>query len=281
MRVRLHEDGVARYTWLYTKSAKDSQKGVEPESLDLNSLLGKRVQLRFGGNIECIYCGRATKKSFSQGYCYPCFIKLARCDLCVVRPHTCHYDKGTCREPEWGLSHCMQQHTVYLAETSALKVGLTRNEQIPTRWIDQGAIQALPIMQTSSRKTAGMVEMLCASKAAIKDTTNWRAMLTSAHADIDLFDAEQRLLAEVEADLQDMHSAEGSVVSLRDTAESRMVKIDYPVLRYPEKVSSVNLDKTPEINGYLQGIKGQYLIIDDAVLNIRKFAGYCVDLLSE
>ena len=51
-------------------------------------------------------------------------------------------------------------------------------------------------------------------------------------------------------------------------------KLVYPVEQYPEKVKSHNLDKTPVIRGKLQGIKGQYLILDTGVINIRKYSGY-------
>ena len=94
-----------------------------------NELLGSTIKLNYLGRIECIYCGRKTKKSFSQGYCYPCMIKLARCDSCIVSPEKCHYDEGTCREPEWGEQHCMRPHYVYLANSSGVKVGITRGRE--------------------------------------------------------------------------------------------------------------------------------------------------------
>ena len=113
--------------------------------VDLNPLLGQSLALRYSGRIQCVHCGNKTNKSFSQGYCYPCFIKLAQCDMCIVKPETCHYAAGTCREPDWGKQFCFQPHVVYLANSSGIKVGITRRSQIPTRWIDQGAVQALPV----------------------------------------------------------------------------------------------------------------------------------------
>lgn len=99
----------------------------------LNALLGRRITLQYLGQIHCVHCGRRTNKSFSQGYCYPCFQKLAACDSCIVSPEKCHYAAGTCREPAWGEQHCLQPHVVYLANSSGLKVGITRGTQVPTR----------------------------------------------------------------------------------------------------------------------------------------------------
>ena len=118
---------------------------VGDAELELNPLLGQRLELRYSGRIFCVNCQKKTAKSFNQGYCYPCFIKLAQCDMCIMKPETCHYAAGTCREPSWGEEFCFQPHIVYLANSSGIKVGITRQTQIPTRWIDQGAVQALPV----------------------------------------------------------------------------------------------------------------------------------------
>jgi hypothetical protein len=64
-----------------------------------------------------------------------------------MKPETCHYHLGTCREPDWAQNHCFRPHIVYLANSSGVKVGITRKTQIPTRWLDQGASQALPIFE--------------------------------------------------------------------------------------------------------------------------------------
>jgi len=101
--------------------------------LPLNACLGKTMCIAYTGAITCIACGQRTKKSFHQGYCFRCFRTLARCDLCMVKPERCHFAHGTCREPAWGLATCMQPHYVYLANSSGLKVGMTRTSQIPTR----------------------------------------------------------------------------------------------------------------------------------------------------
>lgn len=230
--------------------------------INLNQLIGSSMTLRFTGQIHCTHCDRKTKKSFGQGYCFPCFQRLARCDMCVFKPETCHYHAGTCREPRWGEEHCLNTHTVYLANSSGLKVGVTRGSQPMTRWIDQGAIQGIPLVTLNSRLDAGRVEL--ALKEHIADKTNWRAMLKGEVARIDLVEARQNTLGLIPTNLD-------SQVSSQDMAE-----ISYPVEIYPKTIKSLNLDKTPVIQGILQGIKGQYLIFDCGVINIRKFTGYLI-----
>lgn len=238
----------------------------------LNKLIGSKISLHFSGDIHCQACGRKTKKSYSQGFCYPCAQKLAQCDLCIMRPETCHHHKGTCREPQWGLDHCFQPHVVYLSNTSGIKVGITRQEQIPTRWIDQGATQALPMVTVSSRYHSGLLEVLF--KEHVADRTDWRKMLKGANHLVDMVAERERLLAECAEGILRVGEQFG-----RDSfrlMDDDVLNIDYPVKSYPEKVKSLNFDKTPEIDGTLRGIKGQYLIFDSGVLNIRKFGGYLV-----
>ena len=152
--------------------------------LPMNELIGQPLKLVHTGRIHCVACGRLTKKSFNQGYCYPCFTKLAQCDSCIVKPELCHFAEGTCREPEWGMAHCMIPHVVYLANSSGLKVGITRHSQIPTRWLDQGATQALPILAVQSRFQSGLAEVIF--KDFVADKTDWRAMLKGDAIELDL-----------------------------------------------------------------------------------------------
>jgi hypothetical protein len=242
--------------------------------ISLNPLVGSTIKLTYNGTINCAHCGRKTSKSFNQGYCYPCFKKLAQCDLCIMSPEKCHYHLGTCREPEWGEQFCMTDHFVYLANSSGVKVGITRGSQIPTRWMDQGAIQALPIFRVSTRQQSGLVEVLF--KNHVADKTNWRKMLKGEVDPINLVEKRNELFQlckdEIKA-LQDKYSIES--IQVIDDAEP--VTIDYPVQEFPTKVTSMNFDKKPEIEGILKGIKGQYLIMDIGVLNIRKFGGYHIE----
>jgi len=243
--------------------------------MPLNDWLGHKLQLSFRGEIHCIHCDRKTRKSFSQGYCYPCFTRLARCDSCIVRPENCHFFAGTCREPEWGEANCMIEHIVYLANTSGVKVGITRGSQVPTRWMDQGATQALPVFRVSNRLQSGLVEVLFARHVA--DKTHWQAMLKGPGDVLDLAAARDALMAECAADIETLQAAHGlaAIQPLPDAAETT---IRYPVLEYPVKVKSFNLDKTPDIGGTLLGIKGQYLMFDTGVINMRKYGGYRLEL---
>ncbi|MCB1754488.1 MAG: DUF2797 domain-containing protein, partial [Gammaproteobacteria bacterium] len=166
------------------------------QSLPLNERLGQTLSLEFTGNIFCAACGRKTSKSFSQGFCFPCMRSLACCDMCIMKPETCHFDQGTCREPDWGQRNCMVPHTVYLANTSGLKVGITRQSQIPTRWIDQGAAQALPVFSVKTRKISGLVEIALANYMA--DKTNWRALLKGEADALDLPQLARKAVPKVE-----------------------------------------------------------------------------------
>lgn len=244
------------------------------QTVELNPLLGKQIRLRYTGNIICVHCGKATKKSFNQGYCYPCFIKLAQCDMCIMKPETCHYAAGTCREPAWGEQFCMQPHIVYLANSSGIKVGITRQSQIPTRWIDQGAVQALPIFRVPSRHVSGLIEVILAKH--ISDKTSWQQMLKNQVSPIDLADERDKLRALCKAELDELAARFGDK-ALEFLPDQQSVDIRYPVDRYPLKVASFNLDKNPEVSGVLHGIKGQYLMLDTGVINIRKFTGYEVE----
>jgi hypothetical protein len=241
----------------------------------MNPLLGQVVHLQFEGEIRCIYCDRKTSKSFNQGYCYPCFKRLARCDSCIVSPEKCHFHEGTCREPEWGLANCMIDHFVYLSHTSGLKVGITRGTQVPTRWIDQGATQALPLFRVDSRLHSGLLEVALARE--IGDRTQWQAMLKGDGEPRDLHAAAAALLDRCADDVAALQQEHGlQALSRLEDAEETTIR--YPVLEYPVKVKSFNLDKTPRVGGTLLGIKGQYLVFDGGVINMRKYGGYQLTL---
>jgi hypothetical protein len=248
------------------------------QRMGLNAWLGQRVRLHHTGEIHCVECGRATRKSFGQGHCYPCFSSLAHCDLCMMRPETCHYFQGTCRDPAWGERHCFRPHTVYLANASGLKVGITRGTNTPTRWLDQGAIQALPILDVDTRQQSGLVETLF--KSHVSDRTNWRAMLKGEVEPLDLIAERDRLLARLEPGLAALRQRVGED-AIRTVDDVLPLAIDYPVLEWPRKIVSFNLDKSPTVEGTLMGLKGQYMILDTGVINLRKFAGYQVSVAAE
>ncbi|MDB5105187.1 MAG: hypothetical protein JWP91_2876 [Fibrobacteres bacterium] len=233
----------------------------------LNPLLGKPVRFRYTGRIFCVHCGKQTKTSFSQGYCFRCMQTLAQTDMCILKPELCHHHLGTCREPEWGTAHCMIDHTVYLANSSGLKVGITRSHQMRTRWMDQGAIQALPIVKVKNRLDSGRVEIELSKVMA--DKTNWRLMLQGKTEILDLKAKRDELFSTWLAELPG------------ERLDEEEYRFAYPVNTYPTKLTSLNLDKQPEVAGELQGIKGQYLILSTGVINMRKYGGYELEWESE
>lgn len=243
---------------------------VGDHELALNDLLGQELDIEFTGEIRCIHCDRKTSKSFNQGYCFPCFRRLAACDSCIMSPEKCHYHLGTCREPEWGETHCMTGHVVYLANSSGLKVGITRASQVPTRWIDQGAVAAVPILRVATRYLAGLVEVAC--KQYVADRTNWRTMLKGEVPETDLLRERDHLLERIDEDLQKLVEEHGPDAIKR--SDEAVLTLDYPVQHWPTTVRSHNLDKQQRAAGVLQGVKGQYLILDTGVINIRKYTAY-------
>lgn len=246
------------------------------EPVLMNDYLGKSLTLNFTGSISCIACKRAIKKSYQQGYCFPCTQKLASCDFCILKPETCHFHEGTCREPAWGLVNCFIPHIVYLANSSGIKVGVTRETQIPTRWIDQGAVQALAIFRLKSRYQAGLLEVEIAR--LIADKTDWRKMLRGENGEEDLRTKRDYLFAHLAEKIQEI-AGKFKFGEFEFLTAEQQRDFKYPVLEYPQQIKSLNFDKTPQITGILQGIKGQYLIFDHGVINIRSFTGYEVEVI--
>jgi hypothetical protein len=238
-----------------------------PDIINMNELLGENITLEYQGVIHCIRCGRVTKKSFAQGFCYPCFTTAPETSECVLRPELCKAHIGESRDMNWSEDHCLQDHFVYLAISSGLKVGVTRSSQVPTRWIDQGAWKAIRLAKTPNRFLAGQIEVEL--KAKMSDKTNWRQMLTNEiDRGIDLIEEKNIASGFLKKDL-----------SIYLSPDNEITEINYPVLQYPAKVKSLSFDKSNIIGGILSGIKGQYLIFSDgSVLNIRKHNGYLINL---
>lgn len=237
---------------------------TDGESIDMNALVGQKIKFSYSGKQTCMACAQ-DKKIFAQGCCYDCFINAPEASPCIINPELCEGHLGGGRDPEWEKANHVQPHIVYFAVASSLKVGVTREVQVPTRWIDQGASYAIKIAETPYRKIAGDIEV--ALKGNFTDKTNWRAMLKNEIADYDLEDEKWQLEELLPADLAEYM-----------TEDDNIIQIEYPVLEFPTKIKSVGFDKLPEIEGQLLGIKGQYLILDDSrVLNIRKHEGYHVE----
>ena len=272
----MNETGILRkMSAAIPEQGGDVQYGLRlgEQDIPLNPYLGQRIRLEFQSRIFCVHCGRKTNKSFNQGYCYPCFKNLAQCDSCIIKPETCHFHLGTCREPEWAQQFCMTDHILYLANSSGLKVGITRANQVPVRWIDQGAVQAVPLLRVSNRRLSGLVESWLARDMA--DKTNWRAMLKGQ---IDFLDMNSERNKRTEM-VTDFINNELQITDIKEymILDIPPINISYPVLQYPIKVTSCGFDKTSVIEGELLGIKGQYLILDCGVLNLRKHGGYSIN----
>ncbi|WP_317173009.1 DUF2797 domain-containing protein [Faecalibacter rhinopitheci] len=231
----------------------------------MNRLLGKRIKVSFD-HYECLGCNQ-DKEIYQMGYCKNCFFTLPQANPSIISPEksTAHLGIEQ-RDLEWEKKFELQPHVVYLANSSGIKVGVTRETQIPTRWIDQGASSAIVIARTTNRFEAGMIEV--ALKNAVADKTNWQRMLKNEVPDVNLYEQFELIKELVELDQKQFLVEEPEIYT-----------IDYPVLEYPTKVKSVNLKKMPNMEGVLKGIKGQYLIFEDnSVFNVRSHEGFYVKL---
>ena len=266
MKVSVDSDNLASY-----------ELPIGDQFINMNALIGKDFQVQFDGSINCIVCNRKTKKSFAQGYCYVCLTTLAQCDMCIMKPELCHYAAGTCREPEWGEANCLQDHFVYLANTGQVKVGITKHvtNGVSSRWIDQGASQAMAIFRVKERLLSGLVEVEIAKH--IGDRTNWRTMLKGEPEHLDLAAMQNKVMGLVSEPLTALQSKYG--IQAIQPLEAKAIEIKYPVNHYPVKIKSINLDKEPVFEGKLMGVKGQYLLLDqDRVINMRKYSGYSLSI---
>ncbi len=247
---------------------------LEEEKIALNPLIGQELELKFTGKMRCIQCERMIKKTFQQGYCYPCLQRLLECNLCMIHPEKCRFYEGVCNPEDWAHQSCAKPHIIYLAYSSASKVGMTRQSQLPTRWIDQGALAGLPIIQTRNRYQAGIVEV--ALKAFIADKTDWRKMLLEQNLGEDLSQVYQQIMQVAQNPLTSiMQTYPGEITFLE---KLDLTLITYPLNYFPEKIRSYNLDKDPLIKDKLCGIKGQYWIFENGVINWRKYGGYELSL---
>ena len=248
--------------------------------------LGQSISFEHLGDFECSLCQKISKKLFS-GFCYQCLTTKARADRCILNPHLCHYEKGTCREPNFAQEFCYKPHCVYISFTDKFKVGITRKEQVPFRWADQGATCAMIIAHVYSRHQAGVIENFL--KTTLSDKTHWSKMLKAGNLQpayddiIKTFEATRELLK------KSSESSKNLVVPLPNNIEleqeitledeAKILFLSYPIERIPEKIKSTNLEKESSISGTITGIKGQYLFLDnEKVMNIRRHEGFKVNL---
>lgn len=242
---------------------------MDGEFLGMNQWIGKHIQFRFDGEIYCLDCGKRTKKSFNQGFCYPCFQSSPMSAECIIKPELCRAHLGEGRDMEWEREHHLKDHYVYLAVSSGVKVGITRDTQVPTRWIDQGASYAVPIAKTPNRYLCGMIEV--SLKEYLSDRTAWQRMLKNEITHVDLTEKRAEIIKLVPEEYQQYL-----------LTEEEILNIEYPVNEYPTKVKSLSFDKTPVIEGRLMGIKGQYLLFEGGqVLNMRKHQAYVLEFSAD
>ena len=237
----------------------------EDDFIHMNQLLNREVGITFIG-YQCLNCGK-DKKIYRQGFCYDCFYDTPRAGDWIMKPELskAHLDEED-RDLEYEKKVQLQPHIVYLANSSNVKVGVTRKSQVPTRWIDQGAHEAIEIVEVPNRYLAGIAEV--ALKPHISDKTNWRTMLKNEIEDVNLEEKRDELKQYLPDEVLEYF-----------LASNKETEIEFPVLEYPKKLKSLNLDKKPEYKGKLKGIKGQYLIFeDDIVFNVRSNEGYKVNL---
>lgn len=232
--------------------------------INMNQMLGKEMEITFLG-FQCLNCGKK-KKIYRQGFCYDCFYSSPAAGDWIMRPELSTAHLGIAdRDLEYETKVQVQPHIIYLAVATEVKVGVTRKTQVPTRWIDQGAGAAIAIAEVPNRYLAGITEV--ALKNHFTDKTNWRKMLQNELLEADLVSERGRLAGLLPEEINDYYAAEASGV----------LRLDYPVLEYPQKVFSLNLDKEAFYKGKLMGIRGQYLLFEDGtVFNVRAYEGYVV-----
>lgn len=238
----------------------------ENSFLNMNQLLNKELEINFEG-YQCLNCNKK-KKIYRQGFCYDCFYSSPAVGDWIMKPELSTAHLGIAdRDLEYEQKVQLQPHIVYLALSSEVKVGVTRKTQMPTRWIDQGASQAISIVEVPNRYLAGITEV--ALKNHYTDKTNWRKMVQNDIVHIDLIAEKLKLEKLIPAEVQEFYHLE----------KNDLYEMHFPVLNYPKKVNSLNLDKEPNFKGRLAGIKGQYLIFEDGtVFNVRSFEGYVVSI---
>jgi len=238
---------------------------MKTDFINMNQLLERTIHIKLIGH-ECLNC-HLDRPIYRQGFCKSCFFEIPQAADWIMRPElsTAHLDKED-RDLAYEKRMQLQPHIVYLANSSTIKVGVTRKNQVPTRWIDQGAHEAMEIVEVPNRYLAGITEV--ALKEHVSDKTNWRKMLTNSVEDVDLNAEKKRLFEFIPEEIKPY---------LKHNIQETHLK--FPVVQYPEKVKSLNLEKTPEYKGVLKGIKGQYIIFEDqTVFNIRANEGTIISM---
>jgi len=259
------------YTGVLTKMQTEFLEPIqyylvfENDFIHMNQLLNKSIEMKLVGH-QCLSCG-LDRPIYRQGFCKTCFFDKPLAGDWIMRPElsTAHLGKED-RDLEYEKKVQLQPHIVYLANSSNVKVGVTRKTQVPTRWIDQGAHEAVEIVEVPNRYLAGITEV--ALKDYVADKTNWRNMLKNDVKDEDLLEWRHNLKQYIPEEAIDYF--------IENNTETH---IQFPVEKYPVKPKSLNLKKVMHYSGKLVGIKGQYLIFEDeTVFNVRANEGLVVDI---
>lgn len=240
---------------------------TDNDFIKINDFIGKEIGIEFIGEKYCASCGNKFENLYRMGFCKNCFFTSPEAGESIIRPELSRAHLGEeDRDLAFEKGYQLQPHVVYLANSGGLKVGVTRDQQIPTRWIDQGASQAIVLAKTSNRYEAGMIEV--DMKNHVADKTVWQKMLKNEDADVDLVEEKKRLAGLMSEEWRQFISD-----------DDQLYNLEFPVLHYPAKVKAINLDKNNEVKAVLQGVRGQYLIFEGgAVLNIRGNTGYRVKI---
>jgi len=249
---------------------------VGDATVDVASRLGTELSIEALARTTCRHCGAASDRRFGDGYCYRCFSTLARCDLCVVSPDRCHYAQGTCREPEWGESFCMRPHAVYLANSGGAKVGIARLDNVPGRFIDQGAAEAMVVMTTATRQQAGFVEKALARH--LSEQSDWRAIAAQSRVAIDLAALLSQLRRAARAALDELDARFPH--QLAWVARPAPLAFRYASVGRCERIEQLKLDPAHPQGGRLIGVRGPYLLFERGVLNVRAHGGEHVRVLA-
>lgn len=237
---------------------------LSADLLHINALIGKEISIEHIG-FQCVECD-SEEPVFRMGFCKKCFFESPYASDTILKPELSKAHLGIAeRDLEVEQKIQLQPHIVYLSYTGDVKVGVTRESQVPTRWIDQGATIALPIARTENRYEAGVIEV--ALKNHLADKTNWRKMLQDEKVDVDLYQVKNEISQYIPTESQRFI-----------LEEEEVFEIKYPYTA-PEKISAFTLEKNPNYKGILKGVKGQYLCFEGGnLINIRNHEGYVVRL---
>ena len=257
----MHFEGVVRKMTTEYSSVINYFIEFENSYIHLNQFLERSFTIECIG-YSCLSCS-SKDEIFRQGFCKRCFFESPLAGDWIIRPELskAHLNIAD-RDLDYEKKIQLQPHIVYLSNTGSVKVGITRKSQLPHRWIDQGAHEAIEIIETPNRFLAGTAEV--ALKKYMSDKTNWRKMLKNERDNVNLSSVKEQAKTYIPSNLVHYFNE-----------NSQVFNIDFPVKKFPSKPNSIKLKKNSKFSGKLLGVKGQYLIFDqDKVINYRGHEGH-------